>query len=253
MGWPARGRPAHPLGVPSQRGPRFATYLSASDASTEIPPAGVFPRAPGRPVPHLYSDDDLERLFDAAAALRPARRALTFVTVLGLLAATGMRVGEVLGLAPGDVELTAGVIALNRTKFDRPGLVPLHPSVTAALADYAKGRDRHHPEATAFFVSSLGTPLAYSTLVHTFNDLARAAGVRTADQRPRLHDFRHSFAVRVLVDAYRSGADVPARMAVLSTYLGHVTPRHTYWYLSAAPELLELAAACLVGEPGGHL
>lgn len=231
----------------------FARYLASIDPATEVPPPDVFGRGPGRPVPYLYSDTELRRLFDAAASLRPALRAATLTTVLGLLVATGMRVGEVLGLSPADADLAAGVLTATATKGDRPRLVPLHPSTTAALASYAALRHQHYPDATAFFVSAVGTPLAYSTLVHTFNDLATATGVRTVSRRPRLHDFRHRFAVRVLIDAYRSGADVQARMAVLSTYLGHVDPKGTYWYLSAAPELLELAAARLAGNPGGRL
>ncbi len=226
----------------------FARYLAAIDPATEVPPAGIFPRAVRRPAPYLYSDSDVQRLLDAAARLTPPFRAATCVTVLGLLAATGMRVGEVLGLAPGDVDLAAGVVTITGAKLDRSRLVPLHASVTAALADYAALRDSLFPEAAAFFVSSAGRPLAYSTLKGTFNQLTTAAGLRTPARRPRMHDFRHRFAVRVLADAYRSGADVAARMTVLSAYLGHAEPANTYWYLSAAPELMELAAARLDGQ-----
>jgi integrase/recombinase XerD len=213
-----------------------------------VPSAGVFPRAVHRPAPYLYSDSDIQRLLDAAARLAPPLRAATCVTVLGLLAATGMRVGEVLGLAPGDVDLATGAVTITGAKLDRSRLVPLHASVTAALASYAALRDSLIPEAAAFFVSSAGRPLAYSTLKETFNQLTTATGLRTPARRPRMHDFRHRFAVRVLADAYRSGADVAARMTVLSAYLGHAEPANTYWYLSATPELMELAAARLDGQ-----
>ena len=228
----------------------FARYLATIDTTTEIPPAGVFPHAHRRRSPYLYSDQDVARLLEAAAALTPPLRAATCVTVIGLLAATGLRVGEALTLSRDDVDLTAGVLTITSPKLERSRLTPLHPTVTAALTSYATLRDRLFPQTAAFFVASTGTPLAYSTVRMTFNQLATMTGLRTAEHRPHLHDFRHRFAVRVLAEAYRSGADVPARMTVLSAYLGHTEPAHTYWYLSAAPELMQLAAGRLTSRQG---
>jgi integrase len=230
----------------------FARYLATIDPEAQIPPTGVFPRAVHRRAPYLYSDEDVARLLEAAARLAPQMRAATCVAVIGLLAATGLRAGEALGLAIGDVDLAAGVLTITKPKLDRPRLIPLHPTVTAALAGYAALRSRMFPRSTAFFVSSTGTPLAYSTLRTTFNQLATATGLRIPERRPHLHDFRHRFAVRVLAEAYRSGADAAARMAVLSAYLGHADPAHTYWYLSAAPELMQLAAARLTSQKGAR-
>ena len=189
----------------------FARYLAAIDPATEVPPADIFPRAVRRPAPYLYSDSDIQRLLDAAGRLAPPLRAATCVTVLGLLAATGMRVGEALRLAPGDVDLAAGVVTITGAKLERSRLLPLHASVTVALASYTTLRDGLFPGSAAFFVSSAGTPLACSTLRGTFNQLATTAGLRTPACRPRMHDFRHRFAVRALADAYRSGGMWPPR------------------------------------------
>lgn len=230
----------------------FARYLSAIEPATEIPPRDVFPRSHRRPAPYIYSDAEVQRLLEAAAGLTPSFRAATITTIIGLLDATGMRVGEILALKSKDVDLTGGVITIGEAKLEKQRLIPLHPTTTEALATYAARRDRLFPDSGAFFVSSVGSPLAYSTLKQTFNQIATDVGLRTSASRVRMHDFRHRFAVRVLVGAYRSGADVAARMNVLSTYLGHSEPKNTYWYLSAIPELMALAATRLdKGRLGG--
>lgn len=227
----------------------FARYVTSLDPATEVPPPNVFPHSERRRDPYLFTDDDIDQLLRAAAGLRPPLRAATYTTVLGLLTATGMRVGEALRLKTEDIDHTASVLTVTEAKLDRPRMIPLHPTTNAALASYADMRRSIYPKPAAFFVSSLGRPLAYSTLKKTFNQLATATGLRTPASRPHMHDLRHRFAVRVLVDAYRTGADVPARMAVLSTYLGHGDPADTYWYLSAVPELMELAATRLASCP----
>jgi integrase/recombinase XerD len=231
----------------------FARYLAAIDPATEVPPRDVFPQGHRRPAPYIYSDTDVQQLLDAAAELTPPLHAATTVTVLGLLAASGMRVGETLALFSSDVDLVAGVITIREAKLEKQRLIPLHPSTTAALSAYAELRDRLFPGSKAFFVSSVGTRLAYSALRQTFNLLTAAVGLRTPEQRVRMHDLRHRFAVRVMLDAYRFGVDVPARMTVLSTYLGHSEPKNTYWYLSAVPELMALAAARLDDSQSGTL
>src|SRR6266536_5409170 len=239
---------AHRLGA--ARG--FAKYLQSVDPATEVPPCGIWPSVTRRPVPYLWSATDIARLLEAAQALRPALRAATHAALFGLLAATGMRVGEAIGLDRADVSLTDGVLAIRAAKFGRWRLVPLHPSATDALRSYAACRDQlcPRPRSTSFFVSSVGTSLCYGGVHRTFVQLTTVIGTRTPTSRPRIHDLRHSFAVRSLVQWHRSGVEIDGRMAVLSTYLGHVNPAGTYWYLSAAPELMELAAARLDGRFG---
>lgn len=225
----------------------FAKYLHTIDATTQVPPSGIWATRNPRPAPYLWSAVDIGRLLAAARQLPSPLRAATHETLLGLLAVTGMRIGEALGLGRDDVDLRDGVLVIREAKFDRERLVPLHPSSTEKLRSYADCRDRltPTPRPEAFFVSGAGAALTYSRVHHTFVDLTTALGLRTTSVRPRIHDLRHSFAVRTLIDWHRSGIDVGGGMAVLSTYLGHVHPAGTYWYLSAAPELMELAAARL--------
>ncbi len=158
-----------------------------------------------------------------------------------------MRVNEAIGLRRDDVDLTVGVITIRDAKFARSRLVPLHPTLTNVLRSYAARRDALCPKLrpTSFFVSSTGTRLAYSGVRKTFVELTTTIGLRTATVQPKIHGLRHSFAVRCLIDWHRSGINIEDRMVVLSNYLGHVNPAGTYWYLSASPELMELAAARL--------
>jgi len=169
----------------------FARYLTALDPAIEVPPPNVFPHTQRRRDPYLFSEDDIDQLLHAAADLRPPLRAATYTTVLGLLTATGMRVGEALRLKNGDIDHQAGVLTVTEAKLDRPRMIPLHPTTSAALASYADLRRSIYPKAAAFFVSTVGTPLAYSTLKKTFNQLATAIGLRTPARRPHMHDLRH--------------------------------------------------------------
>ena len=225
----------------------FARYLRALDPATEVPPAGVFPTRRHRPTPFLWSQRDICRLLESTRALRPALRAATYEALFGLLATCGMRVGEAVGLDRDDVDLRAGVITIRHAKFDRTRLVPLHPTVTEALSRYATERDRRcpRPRAKAFFVSSAGTRLDRSGVGKTLRKITTSLGMRTESVHPRAHDLRHSFAVDTLIRWQRSGLSVDEHIATLSTYLGHVGPADTYWYLSASPELMGLAAGRL--------
>jgi integrase/recombinase XerD len=220
----------------------FANYLHSIDERHEVP-AGDLLRWRGRRAnPYLYSDDEIVALIDAATVLRFAFRAATYQTLIGLLAVTGMRVGEAIRLDLGDFDQRAGVITVRWTKFDKTRQLPLDPTTVDALRVYLARPDR--PRTTALFCSPGGSRLVYSNVHATFRILRAQAGLqpKTATCRPRIHDMRHSFAVRSLLDAYRDGTDIGHRLALLSTYLGHVNPAGTYWYLSAAPELLALAA-----------
>ncbi len=231
----------------------FARYLQAIDPATEVPPHDVFAPRYQRPTPYLWQETEVLDLMAAARQLRPALCALTYETFFGLLWCSGMRIGETIGLRRGDVDLSAGLITVRQAKFGRSRLVPLQESTTDALACYAASRDRlcPRPRSHAFFISSRGTTLIPQAVGQTFHRLAVKTGLHSETKRPRVHDLRHSFAVRVLVAWYRSGIDVEARMLALSTYLGHVNPVDTYWYLSASPELVELVAERLGDRPAG--
>jgi integrase len=168
--------------------------------------------------------------------------------LIGLLAATGMRVGEAIRLARPDVVWDEALVVVRDSKFGKSRVVPLHPTALTALADYSKQRERlrPHPASPTFFVTTAGTALWYTDVCRTFRKLVAATGVGAgAPRRPRIHDVRHAFAVKTLVDWYRGGHDVQARLPRLATFLRHRDPISTYWYLSAAPELLALAAARL--------
>lgn len=223
----------------------FARYLSALDPATEVPPPDMLPHRPQRLVPYLYSPAEIAALLAAARDLRLPLRAATYATLIGLLAVTGMRVGEAIALDRDDVDLRHGLIVVRHSKFDKSRQLPVHPSTTRALSDYAATRDRHCPtrRTPAWFVSTAGTRLIYANVHEVFHRLTQQAGLqaRSPRCRPRPHDLRHAFAVASLLDFYRDGGDVAARLPLLSTYLGHTHPGDTYWYLSAAPQLLAQA------------
>lgn len=250
---PAHARPNHwAQRLAVARG--FARYLQTIIPATEVPPPGVFPTRRHRPTPYLWSTDDICRLLEQARSLRPPLRATTHETLFGLLATTGMRIGEAIGFERDDVDFDAGVITIREAKFDRTRLVPLHPTVTGALGRHQAERDRlcPDPRSPAFFLSSVGTALTRSGVARTLRQLTTSMGIRTDTVHPRAHDLRHSFAVQTLVRWHRSGVDVDAAMPRLSTYLGHIAPADTYWYLSAVPELMELAAQRLDLTFGGQ-
>jgi integrase/recombinase XerD len=223
----------------------FAAYLHTIDPDNQVPPAGLLPFRTGRAVPYLYSAADLDALVTAAENLRCALRTLTYQTLIGLLATTGMRVGEAVRLDDDDFDTASGLLAVRESKLGKSRLIPLHPTAVSALRDYQHLRDRLHPppHTPAIFMSLAGTRLLYSSVWHTFAKLVHLAGLqpRSAACRPRIHDLRHTFAVATLIDWYQDGGPVQPRLPLLSTYLGHTAPANTYWYLQAAPELLALA------------
>jgi integrase/recombinase XerD len=223
---------------------RFAHWLSALDPAAEIPPAGVFPARRNRPAPYLWTEGQIEDLLAGARAVRTPLLAASLEALFGLLAVSGMRIGEAVALRLGDVDLGAGVITIREAKHDRERLVPLHPSAAAALRRFAAERGRlcPRPRSAAFFLTSTGTAMDPSEVGKHFRRITIAAGIRTDITRPRVHDLRHSFAVRTMTRWAREGKDADADIALLSAYLGHVSPSDTYWYLSASPELMELAA-----------
>jgi integrase/recombinase XerD len=224
----------------------FAAHLAATDPGVQVPPAGALRCFPNRTPPHLYSDAEVLALMQATGAVfrQPLRQA-TYRTLIGLLAVTGLRAGEAVRLDRDHVDLQAGVLSVIDSKYGKSRQVLLHASTAGTLGDYADLRDHSVGRlgAPAFFVSTRGR-LLVNTADYVFASLVKAAGIPAGPdgRAPRLHDFRHSLAVRSLLEWYRAGVDVQARLPVLSTWLGHLSPASTYWYLQAAPELLALAA-----------
>jgi integrase len=234
----------------------FAAFLQTIDPTTEVPPVGVFAVRYQRPTPYLWSQQDISRLLDAARALSPALKAASYEALFGLLAVTGMRLGEAVALEPADVDLDDGVITIHaqNAKLERARLLPLHSSTVQALERYARTRARvcPQPRSTTFFLSGIGTRLDRSAVAKTLRELTSALGLRTDTVHPTAHQLRHSFAVSTLIDWQRSGIQIDERIAALSTYLGHVSPAETYWYLTATPELMGSAAERLQRHLGGR-
>jgi integrase len=228
----------------------FAHYIRNIDLRHEVPASGTLP-VPVRRKPYLYTDAEIGDLLTAALALPPSNslRRWTYHCLLGLLAVSGLRISEVLHLQRKDVDLESGVMTIRDSKFGKTRLVPVHHTTRSILRRYAKERDTRldPPKSPYFFVGVRGGQLLLQNVHAVFWRLSRQTGLRapSAQTGPRLHDFRHRFAVQTLLNGYRSGERVELILPVLSTYLGHVCVRDTYWYLSACPELLGHAVSRL--------
>ncbi len=222
----------------------FATHLRVVDPSVEIPGVELLRNGPPRRRPFLYTEEEILALIDACGMFRTAHRTATYRTLIGLLASTGIRVGEAIGLDRENLDLAVGVIVV-RGKLGKLRELPLSSSTTAALGAYLVRHDRPLSPSgePALFVSSTGTRVAIDGVEQTFSLLRDRAGIpHRGGRRPTVHGLRHTFAIRTMLDAYQDGADAGARLGILSTYLGHVEPANTYWYLHAAPELMSAAA-----------
>ena len=226
----------------------FARYWSATDPLTEVPPLGLLPYRPARAQPYFYSDHEIRKLMRAAKT-RPSidpLRPWTYHCLFGLLAVTGLRLGEALGLRLGDMDWSEGILTIRGAKFGKSRLVPLHTSTCKVLAAYAKRRDERFGVRNEghFLVNLNGNRLDKGEVHRAFYILSRQIGLRSVGARrgPRLHDFRHRFAVETLLRWYRNGKDPKRRLPILSTYLGHAHVTDTYWYLTGTPELLGAAA-----------
>lgn len=237
---------------------RFAEHAHLTDARHQVPPHNLLPRHRRRTTPSIYSSEEIARLLRVAHEMpsrntkaRPLRRA-TYETLFGLIAATGMRIGEAIGLDDGDVDWANQLVVVRNSKFGKSREVVLHESVMRALLRYAKHRDRAHvhPRSPSFFVSVVGTRLIYNNVHSTFARVLRLAGIHR--NKARLHDLRHTFIVRTILGWHRLGVDVDSRMPALSTYVGHRDPSATYWYVSATPELMALIG-CKVQRALGAL
>jgi len=240
---------------------RFAAWLSVFDPRTQVPPPGLLDACHRRSIPYIYTDQEIESLMAEAARLPSPKglRAQTQVTLIGLLAATGLRSGEALALDARDVDLQNGILSIRQTKFGKSRFVPLDETTRVALAHYAGRRDEvlRRRRTDAFLVSERGTRLQHCTTRRTFAKLSCAIGLRTPvgnrriGRGPRLHDLRHTFATRRLIEWYRAGLDVERELPKLATYLGHVHVAYTYWYIQAVPELLRLATDRCAARQGG--
>jgi integrase/recombinase XerD len=224
----------------------FARHLHAIDETCEVPPADVLSARFRRAVPYLYSEQEIDSLISAAGALLPPLRGETYAALIGLLTVSGMRIGEAIRLERADIDWDRQLLVVRAAKHGKSRQVPLHPSAMTALSAYASQRDRlcPRPGTPSFFLAARGVPLAYRSVCATFRRVVTDAHIAPdrTPRPPRLHDLRHGFCVRTMLDWYQAGVDVEAVMPRLSTYVGHAKPSATYWYLEAAPELLELAA-----------
>jgi integrase/recombinase XerD len=226
----------------------FAKYLQTIEPRHHVPPLELLPHRRARAAPYIYEPVEITALLAATTTLRNELRTETYRTFLGLLAVSGIRTGEAIALDDSDVDLRRGVLVIRKTKFGKTREVPLHRSTVRVLARYQHDRDRLMPRqrSPSLFISTAGTRLIYQNVHETFLQLVYAAGLGERDPlRPRIHDLRHTFAVRTVLAWHRAGEDVEAKLPMLSTYLGHIGPSSTYWYLTAIPALLESATARL--------
>ena len=228
---------------------RFAGYLNANDVDVPVIPGGLLPARKPRAVPFIYSQDDLDALLAACSQVFSDERiAATMRTAIGLLAATGLRIGEALKLRADDVDHVNDLLVIRATK-SAERLVPLHPTTTAALMDYlalpTRAATNPDPEGPVF-VTANGTGYIYVSFQGMFRRVREAAGLTPRGRaRPRLHDLRHTFATAHMTAAYAHDGDPERVLSLLATWLGHSDAAHTYWYLSATGELMALAAGRL--------
>lgn len=236
----------------------FAQWLHGLDPAHEALPRGLMAYRARRPRPYIYSEAEIASIVAAAAELPSTYglRGLTYATLFGLIAVTGLRISEALALDAGDIDLDSGVLTIRRGKLGKARLVPLDASVTERLLTYVRERDRllgFMPQP--FFVSEQKTRVGDCIARYNFALVCKQLGLRPPQRYgrhgrgPRIHDLRHSFAARTMIGWYRNGQDAAAEMLKLTTYLGHTKPENTYWYIEAVPELLELAAERVTGSP----
>lgn len=224
---------------------RFARLMHAEDPRHEVPPSGVFGKHAPRRTPYIYTPAEIRALLEAASALGPrgSLRPKTYVTMLGLIAATGLRISEAIGLRLEHV--TSAGLVIQQTKFRKSRLVPLHSTTRHALERYLAARAKFAGTDDVVFLTERGTGLRYPTVISRFLSLVRSIGIHpgAGQPGPRIHDLRHTFAVQSLEQCASSSATVDRHMLALSTYLGHARLSDTYWYLQATPRLLTDVAA----------
>lgn len=247
-----------PAASPGTRGARFrvarqfALWLHGLDSRHEVPPQGLVPAHVQRVHPHIYSDAEILAIVEHAKTLPSVygMRGLTCSTLFGLIAVTGLRINEALSLDQGDLDIETGVLRVRFGKLGKERLLPLDRTVVRQLERYGSERDRLlRLRSEAMFVTCDGHRLGDCGARYNFALVCQQIGLRQRQSQkrhgrgPRIHDLRHTFAVRTMLNWYRSGHDVGREMIKLTTWLGHASPANTYWYLEAVPELLELASA----------
>lgn len=224
---------------------KFSLYLHALDPRHKAIPKELVSFKPRKKfTPYIYSNNDVLRLMNESKKLRTRFKRDTYSTLIGLLASTGMRVGEALRLDKTDFNSSLGLMYIRHSKFGKSRQLPIHPTTTKALCRYMKKRDHYlfKNSNPAFFLSTSGTRVRHVNFHHSFHKMVLSIGIGTGHaQGPRIHDLRHSFAVKTLTQWYREDLDTGSRLPALSTYLGHVSPSSTYVYLHATPELLQQA------------
>jgi integrase len=237
----------------------FAQWLSSIDPAHEVPPRGLLPDRSQRSRPHIYSEAEIASIIAAAKALPSiyGLRGLTYSTLFGLIAVTGLRISEALALDHDDLDVENGVVRVRRGKLGKERLLPLDSTVVAQLVGYSAERDRLLGSAPdAFFVTCKGTRLTDCSARYNFAHACQQIGLRAHQhycrhgRGPRIHDLRHTFAVQTMINWYRTGKDPAREMIRLTTYLGHTDPDNTFWYLEAVPELLDLAMARVTSNGG---
>ncbi len=230
----------------------FSRWLAERDGLTHVPPAGLIPaRRYARKAPYIYTRKEIGSLVAAAATLPSVYglRSAVWQTVFGLVAVTGLRINEALNLDRKYVDLDHGFLQIEKSKNGTGRLIPIHESTTERLTSYAAVRDRIlGPTEGRFFLKEDGTPAGDCGARYNFAEISRVVGLRGPQlyhrhgTGPRIHDLRHTFAVRTILGWFREGHEIDREMYKLSAYLGHVQPEHTYWYIEAVPELMQLAA-----------
>lgn len=226
----------------------FALYWQRLDPNSEVPPANWFGPAHRRLVPHIFTNGEILALMEAAKLLTPidGLRPANCQTIFGLLASVGLRISEATHLIRDDVDLDAGVLTIREAKGHKSRVVPLDPSVTAALQTYAqlRGRLLPHPGTDRFFVRDDGKPVEQREVRYALRKLSALLGLKPRGDYPypRLHDLRHTFVVHSILRFYRQGFELDRAVLALATYVGHDHVADTYWYATGIPELMDIAA-----------
>jgi len=234
----------------------FTQYLVGYIPETEIPEPGLLHARTERACPYLYSEKQVEQILNACLSVQSrGLRHLTYYTLFGVLAVTGCRIGEVVNLKDNDVNTETGIITIRGSKFGKSRYLPISTSTNSNLIAYSEKRSTYikQPSSGNFFLSEKGTPLTVNCVEVFYVQLSKKIGLRQKDDSfgPRVHDFRHTYAIRSIINCYKANADPNQLMPLLSTYLGHKKPSDTYWYLTNIPELMVLAAERL--EQSGEL
>lgn len=223
----------------------FARYCHAIDPRSEVPPSGLLPFSRRRPSPYFFTDEDIDQLLQNTLQLQMKDPFMnqTLYCLFGLLAVSGLRIGEALSLTLNDVDLDQALLTIRSTKFDKSRLVPMHTTTAKVMVDYQKHRKQFLAgrQTAYWFVNTQGGCLGYDSVRRALRHLTDGMANQTGRSRPRLHDLRHRFAMKTLLHWYRDGQDVEQQLPTLSAFLGHVQVSDTYWYLSACPELLDAA------------